>query len=80
MLRTTPTELYPLRFQVSDFKRISFEYKSDKMRFQELLSNLNDTDVIAIIIFHLQYEIRRFKETLEHLSCEDAMINFQPLL
>ena len=77
---TTITEHYTLFFGYSEPKLNQLEKEIDDDRMIKKWTKLNDANSINYLQFYIQHELQKFELTLDQLSCEEAMKNFQFLL
>ena len=55
----------------------SSEKENDDDRMIKMWTKLNDPNAIINLQFHMQHELQKFEPTLDQISCEEAMKNFQ---
>ena len=80
MSPTTLTDHYTLFFGFSEPKLNQLENENDDDRMSKIWAKLNGADTIINLQFYMQHELQKFELTLDQLSCEKAMKNFQFLL
>ena len=56
------------------------EKENEDDRMIKIWTKLNDPNAIINLQFYIQHELQKFELTLDQLSCEEAMKNFQFLL
>ena len=78
--QTTLTDHYTLFFGFSGHKLNHSEKENDDDRMVKMWTKLNDPNVIVNLQFYIQHELQKFELTLDQLSSEEAMKNFQFLL